>query len=156
MKFLAIQAKKIGASRKSLYSSTKFLKTAVRSEDRVEPYPGASWAPSEMMSEGLTLNAGGGREGGFGVSFFCLKGNLRFSGENVRWTCAAHPLSAGTSCAAFICYLLKSLRVCESCCADRYCGARAFILRPVKILTDVGCAHLWSARGRERCSPWWP
>lgn len=64
-----MQAKKIRASRKSLFSSAKFSKTAIRPEDQVEPSPEASWDHSGMMSGGLTLNIVGRGRKVFGFSF---------------------------------------------------------------------------------------
>lgn len=91
-----MQAKKIRARRKSLFSSTKFSsKIAINPEDQVEPSPEASWAPSGMISEGLTEHCGAREEGCW--DFFCLEGNMRFSGENVirRTPPAALPFTRG-------------------------------------------------------------
>lgn len=109
------------------------------------------------MSEGLTLNTEGAERG----FFVCSKGNTRFSGEKViRQTRAAHPLSAGTSCTAFICSLLKSLRVSESCFVDRYFGVRAFILSLVtsipnrrRLCPQTCVRRVPPARGGEWCHP---
>lgn len=162
MKFLSIQATEIRASRKSLDSSTNLLRTAFRNENQVEPYPEENWAPLEIMSEGMTLDTVGvGRALG---GFFCLRRNMRCSGETtIRQTCAAHPFSAETSCTAVICSLLKSLRVCESYCVDKYCGVITSILSSVasipntcRLCLQTCVSRVPPAGGGEQCSLWSP
>lgn len=64
-----MQAEKIRASRKSLFSSAKFSKAAIRPEDQIEPSPEASWDPLGMMNGGLTLNTVRTGRRAFGISF---------------------------------------------------------------------------------------
>lgn len=155
MKFLAIQAKKIGASRKSLYSSTKFLKTAVSTEDWVEPYPGASWAPSEMMSEGLTLNTGGVGRGALGFLFSVWKETWGFQGKM-----SDEPVQRFLCLQELTALLLSVLvKVAQSlwkllCGQVLWCKSIYFTFSENPNRRRL--CPLVSARGRERCSPCWP